>query len=81
MRKFSNQQLMLFLYGEASPILKMAIETALKTDEALQKEIKQLKKTQKELDNLKKTNLAPSQKSIDAIMAYAKKTAPKQKNA
>ena len=31
MRKFSQQQLMQFLYGEASPILQMAIDKALQT--------------------------------------------------
>lgn len=79
MRKFSSQQLMQFLYNEASPILKMAIEKALLTDEALQAEIKQLKRTQKQLENLKKKPLTPSKKTIDAIMEYAKQTSPQKK--
>jgi ElaB/YqjD/DUF883 family membrane-anchored ribosome-binding protein len=80
MRKFSQQQLMQFLYGEASPILKMAIDKALTSDTELQKEIKQLKRTQKQLDDLKKKPLSPSKKVIDAIMEYAKQTAPQKKN-
>lgn len=80
MRKFSQQQLMQFLYGEASPILKMAIDKALLNDDELQKEIKLLKRTQKQLDDLKKKPLNPSKKVIDAIMEYAKQTSPKKKD-
>ncbi len=79
MRKFSQQQLMQFLYGEASPILKMAIDRALLSDVELEKEISSLKKTQKQLDKLKTEPIGPSQKTIDAIMAYAKKGIPKSK--
>jgi hypothetical protein len=80
MRKFSQQQLMQFLYGEASPILKMAIDKALLSDNELQKEIKLLRRTQKQLDDLKKKPLNPSKKIIDAIMEYAKQTSPKKKD-
>jgi hypothetical protein len=80
MRKFSQQQLMQFLYGEASPILKMAIDKALLSDNELQKEIKLLKRTQKQVDDLKKKPLNPSKKVIDAIMEYAKQTSPKKKD-
>lgn len=79
MRKFSQQQLMQFLYGEASPILQMAIDKALQNDSELQKEIKLLRRTQKQLDELKKKPLNPSKKVIDAIMEYAKQTAPAKK--
>jgi ElaB/YqjD/DUF883 family membrane-anchored ribosome-binding protein len=80
MRKFSQQQLMQFLYDEASPILKMAIDKALTSDVELQKEIKLLRRTQKQIDDLKKKPLNPSKRVIDAIMEYAKQTAPKAKN-
>ena len=80
MRKFSQQQLMQFLYGEASPILQMAIDRALQSDTELQKEIKLLRRTQKQLDELKKKPLSPSKKVIDAIMEYAKQTSPKKKD-
>ncbi len=80
MRKFSEQQLMQFLYGEASPILKMAIDKAITSDAELQKEIRLLKKTQKQIEDLKKKQLNPSKKVIDAIMDYAKQTAPQKRN-
>jgi len=80
MRKFSQQQLMQFLYGEASPILKMAIDKALLSDNELQKEVKLLKRTQKQVDDLKEKPLNPSKKVIDAIMEYAKQTSPKKKD-
>ncbi len=70
---------MQFLYGEASPILKMAIDKAMTSDAELQKEIKLLRRTQKQLDSLKQKPLNPSKKVIDAIMEYAKQTAPKRK--
>lgn len=79
MRKFSHQQIIQFLYGEASPILKMAIDKALITDTELQNEIKQLKKTQNQLNDLAKDTLSPSEKTIEAILEYAKKTTPKNK--
>ena len=79
MRKFSQQQLMQFLYDEASPILKMAIDKAMTSDAELQKEIKLLRRTQKQLDDLKKKPLNPSKKVIDAIIEYAKQTAPKRR--
>jgi hypothetical protein len=80
MRKFSEQQLMQFLYHESSPILKMAIDKALNSDTELQKEIKLLRRTQKQIDDLKKKSLTPSKRVIDTIMEYAKQTAPKAKN-
>jgi hypothetical protein len=80
MRKFSEQQLMQFLYGEASPILKMAIDKALLSDVELQKEVKLLKRTQKQIEDLKKKQLTPSKKVIDAILNYSKQSAPKKKD-
>lgn len=76
MQKFSQEQLMQYLYGEASPILKLAIDTAMKDDVDLQKEIKTLQRTIKQLNKLEKQS--PSQKSIDAILNYAKQTQKKK---
>ncbi len=76
MQKFSQDQLMQYLYGEASPILKLAIDNAIKEDLELQKEIKTLRRTIKQLDKLEKQS--PSQKSIDAILNYAKQTQKKK---
>lgn len=76
MQKFSQDQLMQYLYGEASPILKLAIDNAMKEDLDLQKEIKTLRRTIKQLDKLEKQS--PSQKSIDAILNYAKEAQKKK---
>ena len=73
MEKFNQEQMMLYLYGEASPILKLAIDKALKDDSELQKEMNTLKRTKKQMDELKKKGVSPSQKSIDAILKYAGK--------
>ncbi len=76
MQKFSQDQLMQYLYGDASPILKLAINNAMKDNIDLQKEIKILQRTIKQLDKLE--NQSPSQKSIDAILNYAKQTQKKK---
>ncbi len=78
MEKFNQEQLMLYLYGEASPILKLAIDNALKDDSELQKEMNMLKRTKKQMDELKKKGVSPSQRSIDAILSYSKNTSKKK---
>ena len=78
MQKFTQEQLMLFLYGEASPILKLAIDKALKEDANLKKELATLRRSKKQLEEMKGKPLSPSQKSIDAILKYAKDTAKKK---
>lgn len=77
MKKFTKEQIIQYLYGEASPILKMAIDKALLTDEELSKELKKLKKAAKAADELKNKSMSPSKETIDAIMEYAKKTSKK----
>lgn len=74
MKKFTKEQIIQYLYGEASPILKMAIDKALLTDEDLEKELKSLKKVIKTTDVLKGQSVEPSKKTLDSIMDYAKKT-------
>ncbi len=76
MQKFSQDQLMQYLYGEASPILKLAIDNSMKEDVDVQRELKTLQRTIKQLDKLEKQS--PSQKSIDAILKYAKETQKKK---
>ena len=71
---------MQFLYDEASPILKMAIDKALLNDKELLTEINALKRTKNQLDYLKSKPLIPSKKVIDTIMEYAKQTAQKKKS-
>jgi hypothetical protein len=76
MQKFSQEQLMQYLYGEASPILQLAIDNAIKEDADLQKEIETLQRTIKQLDKLEQQS--PSQKSIDAILNYARQSQKKK---
>jgi len=76
MQKFSQEQLIQYLYGECSPILKLAIEKAMLDDTLLQKEIKSLQRTIKQLSKLKKES--PSNSTIDAIMKYAANTSKKK---
>jgi anti-sigma factor RsiW len=78
MQNFSEEQLMQYLYGEASPILKLAIDKALKENTALQKEIKSLQKTKKALDKLSHFSQSPGTSSIDAIMQHAKRSQQKK---
>lgn len=76
MQKFSQEQLIQYLYGECSPLLKLAIEKAMLEDLVLQKEIKTLQRTIKQLSKLKKQS--PSSTSIEAIMKYAADTTKKK---
>ena len=72
MQKFTQEQLMLYLYGEASPILSLAINKALKED-------KELQRSKKQLNELKKMHQNPSDKTIERIMNYAKENPGKKK--
>lgn len=72
MRKFTHEQLMQYVYGEASAILKLAIDKALLTNEDLAKEVRKLKRTQKQLETLKHKSVSPSLKTVEAILEYAK---------
>jgi len=76
MQKFSQEQLIQYLYGECSPILKLAIEKAMLDDSILQKELKGLQRTIKQLSKLKKES--PSNSTIEAIMKYASNTGKKK---
>jgi len=76
MQKFSQEQLIQYLYGECSPILKFAIEKTMLDDLILQKEIKALQRTIKQLGKIKKQS--PSNSTIDAIMKYAANSSKKK---
>lgn len=72
MTKFTQDELILFLYQESSPELTAAIEAALETDWELQDRLKVLKRTIKQLDQLKLKS--PRTKSVNALIDYAKYT-------
>jgi len=69
MLRFSQEQLIQYVYSECSPILKLAIENAMLEDTTLQKEVKALQRTIKQLGKLEK--LSPKQSTIDSILKYA----------
>ena len=76
MQKFSQEQLVQYLYGECSPLLRLAIEKAMLEDLPLQKEVKVLQRTIKQLSKLKKQS--PSVSSVDAVLKYAASTSKKK---
>ena len=76
MQKFSQEQLVQYLFGECSPLLKLAIEKAMLEDLVLQKEIKTLQRIIKQISKLKKQS--PSSNSIEAILKYAADTSKKK---
>lgn len=78
MQKFTHEQLIQYVYGEASPILKLAIDKGLTTNTELKKEITKLKKTKKEMDILKTKKVTPKQVTVNAIMEYAKRSSKKK---
>lgn len=78
MEKFTREQMMLYLFGEASPILMQSIDQTLKDDYELQKEMETLKRSKKQLEKLAKTKVSPSQKTIDSILKYAKDSSKKK---
>ncbi len=74
MQKFTQEQLMLYVYQQASPILKMAIDRVIKEDALVAEEVKLIKQSKKELDKAGKDGLmSPSTLSLNKIMQYAKK--------
>ncbi|MEI6184752.1 MAG: hypothetical protein WCP65_04430 [Bacteroidota bacterium] len=74
MQKFTQEQLMLYVYQQASPILKMAIDRVIKEDALVAEEVKLIKQSKKELDKAGKDGLmSPSSLSLNKIMQYAKK--------
>ena len=76
MLRFSQEQLIQYVYSECSPILKLAIEKAMLEDIALQKEVKALKRTIKQLSKLEKQS--PKKSTIDSIIKYAEESQKKK---
>ncbi len=70
---------MLYLFNEASPILRLAVNNALKEDYELKKEMEMLKRSKKQLENLEKIQLSPSRETISTILKYAKAASEKKR--
>ncbi len=70
MHSFTTEDLLLFLYNEASTEKSAAIRAALANDWSLREKLELLSSTQQQLNSLK---CSPRQKTIDSILAYAEK--------
>jgi hypothetical protein len=79
MEKYTREQLMLYLFEEASPILKQSIDQTLKEDFELQSEIKMLRRSKKQLEKLGKIQVSPSEETINTILQYAKESSNKKR--
>ncbi len=74
MQKFTQEQLTLYVYQQASPILKMAIDRVIKEDDSVAEQVKSFRLSKKEMEQATKEGLlSPSDNAIKNIMQYAKK--------
>lgn len=70
MHALTTEDLLLFIYGEATIELSNTIKTALENDWKLQEEYRILLA---EIEQLDEINLSPSTKAVDSILEYSKK--------
>ena len=70
MQKFTQEELIQYLYNETSPIKTAEIKAALEIDWSLREKFEVLNSAHKKLETLK---LSPAQQTIDNIMNYAEK--------
>jgi hypothetical protein len=75
MHSFTQEDLILFMYGETSQEKKAAIKAALDNDWDFKEQYELLVSAQQ---NLKSINLSPRKNAVDFIMNYAAKSAKKQ---
>lgn len=76
MKKFKEEDLILYLYQDCSPSLSIAIEEALAGDMELTDRLAVLRRTISQLDKLKLKS--PSKQSISAILKHAADTSAKK---
>lgn len=69
MKKFKEEDLILYLYKDCSPKLSADIEEALELDLELNNRLQVLRRTIQQLDKLKLKS--PSKQSIKAILKHA----------
>ena len=70
MHTLTTEDLLLFIYGEATPEQSITIQSALEKDWKLNEEYQSLLK---EINQLKEIQISPSQKTLDNILEYSKK--------
>jgi hypothetical protein len=73
MHTFTSEDLLLYLYNEASAQLAVGIEKALENDWSLREKMDLLKEAIGELDCV---NYQPTDQSIDRILAYGNNCGP-----
>lgn len=71
MKKFKEEDLILYLYKDCSPSSRAAIEEALELDIELKDRLQVLSRTIRQLNRLKLTS--PSKQSIKAILKHAER--------
>jgi hypothetical protein len=76
MKKFKEEDLILYLYKDCSPRLSIAIEEALSEDLELKDRLETLRRTIRQLDKLKLKT--PSKQSIKAILRHAEGSSGKK---
>jgi hypothetical protein len=69
MHTFTSEDLLLYLYNEASAQLAVGIENALENDWSLREKMDLLKEA---IGELASVNYQPSDQSVDRILAYGK---------
>ncbi|MES2330909.1 MAG: hypothetical protein V4539_15005 [Bacteroidota bacterium] len=78
MKKFKEEDLILYLYNDCSPELRAAIDGALQDENLeLKDRLQVLRRSIRQLDKLKLKS--PSKQSIKAIMKYAVEVCSKKK--
>ena len=73
MHTFTSEDLLLYLYNEASAQLAVGIEKALENDWSLREKMDLLKDA---IGELSLVNYQPSNQSVEKIMAYGKNCGP-----
>jgi len=68
MHSITQDDLLLYLYGETSPEMNIEIQNALEQDWNLKELFTQLEKTKSELDGFE---MSPSENSVNRIIKYA----------
>ena len=69
MKKIKEEDLMSYLYNEASPAVVAAIEKAMVEDPSIKEQLELLQFSMKHLERLKLES--PSHESVQAILKYA----------
>jgi predicted XRE-type DNA-binding protein len=70
MKKFKEEELIMYIYKDCTPELTAAINQAIKEDTSLKTQLEVLQRSVEQLDKLKLQS--PSKQSIKAILQYAK---------